>query len=127
MEVPDSPRLTEQDRKSPIPNEIIDTGKAAVEAATGQPSTFTTTAEINGKREVVTGKVSDLVAREPGRDGGRHRTNHGRGFYPGNSCRRAASSPASKRGGDTRPHRTNRGSRHSCAFYWPPVAGSHTR
>ena len=62
MQVPDSPRLTEQDRKSPIPNEIIDTGKAAVEAATGQPSTFTTTAEINGKREVVTGKVSDLVA-----------------------------------------------------------------
>ena len=62
MQVPDSPRLTEQDRKSPIPNEIIDTGKAAVEAATGQPSTFTTTAEVNGKREVVTGKVSDLVA-----------------------------------------------------------------
>ena len=63
MQVPDSPRLTPQDRKSPIPNEIIDTGKAAVEAATGQPSTITTTTEINGKREVVTANVSDLVSQ----------------------------------------------------------------
>ena len=61
--VPDSPRLTEADRRSPIPNELQDEGKAAVEAATGKPSTFTTTAEFNGRREVVTGNVSDLVSQ----------------------------------------------------------------
>jgi len=59
---PASPRLTEQDRKSPIPTELIDDGKALVESATGRESTYTTTQEIDGKRTVVTGKVSDLVA-----------------------------------------------------------------
>ena len=62
IEVPDSPRLTEADRRSPIPNAIIDAGKAVVEQATGQESTVTTTTVIDGKREVVTPKVSDLVA-----------------------------------------------------------------
>ena len=60
-ERPDSPRLTPQDRMSPIPNELIDDGKAAVEAATGRESTFTTTMEVDGKRTVVTGNVRDLV------------------------------------------------------------------
>jgi ddrB-like ParB superfamily domain/Zeta toxin len=60
--VPDSPRLTPEDRKSPIPNEIIDSGKAAVEAATGRESTFLTTTTINGETTVVEGKVADIVA-----------------------------------------------------------------
>jgi len=59
---PDSPRLTPADRTSPIPNDIIDDGKALVEAATGKESTYTTTTEIDGKLTVVEGKVSDLVA-----------------------------------------------------------------
>lgn len=63
-EIPDSPRLTASDRKSPIPNELIDEGKAAVESATGAPSTFTTTMEVDGKRTVVTGNVADLVAKD---------------------------------------------------------------
>jgi len=61
-ELPDSPRLTPADRASPIPNEIIDAGRATVEAATGQESSFTTTKVVDGHRQVVNAKVSDLVA-----------------------------------------------------------------
>ena len=61
-ERPDSPRLTPADRKSPIPNELIDEGKRTVEQSTGRESTFITTAEVDGKRTAVTGNVSDMVA-----------------------------------------------------------------
>jgi predicted kinase len=57
-----SPRLTETDRSSPIPNDVIDDGKALVEVATGQPSTVTHTELVNGKRQVVQTPVADLTA-----------------------------------------------------------------
>ena len=50
------------DRASPIPNDIIDAGKAAVEQATGKPSTVTTAQEVNGHVQVTDTNVSDIVA-----------------------------------------------------------------
>ena len=58
-----SPRLTETDRTSPIPNDVIDDGKALVEVATGQPSSITTTEVVDGKRQVVQTPVAELTAQ----------------------------------------------------------------
>ena len=61
---PGSPRLTETDRSSPIPSDIIDDGKALVEVATGQPSTITSAPVVDGKREVTQTPVADVVAAD---------------------------------------------------------------
>lgn len=56
-----STRLTPEDRASPIPNDIIDDGKKAIEEATGVPPTVTT-AEISpttGKLQVVDKPVEE--------------------------------------------------------------------
>jgi predicted kinase len=59
-----SPRLTPADRTSPIPNDVIDDGKALLEVATGQPSTVTVATEVDGKLQLTQTKVSDLLARD---------------------------------------------------------------